>query len=255
MSCTKKLKPFLILILGLLCVFMSFLNKSITFAVTGSDEYAQITSNGYLYKAPSTAQSSQICMLEKSYFVRIILTHDNDFFLVTYAGVEGYVLKTNVRKVIEKPKTEYPIASLSTGDRCFLRSSPKRLDNNIVATLPAHTTNIKYIGKIIGSEMMDFGGTTWYFVEYHNLRGYVYGWYLTHAPSITPNVEKVSFITDEGYIVANPLSNQTSLFVIILTLIPAVFILIMLFKKPTSKVVSPKMAVRKPNDIDYDALL
>lgn len=252
---SKILKKFIFYIVIILCATTS---HSRVFAQDTSSDYAQIVTSGYLYHSPNKSLPSynQICMLEASYFVKIILVHDNDFYFVSYNEVEGYVLKSVVKKIIGTPKNKFPNLTVSTNEnKCLLRSSPMRTDSNILATIEANTTSIKYIGKIIGQEMWDFGGTTWYFVNYHGLKGYIYGGYLTTRPVVPPNTEQISFIESESYLTVNPLSNQQCLVIIFITLIPAVFILVVLFKKPKLPVKKPAKVIRQHDEIDYDSLL
>lgn len=250
---TNRLKKyFLSLIILITCVATP--PKPVFYA--DSTPYAQITSHGYLYSSPNVMAVNQICMLETTYFVKIILVNDNEFYYVDYCNVQGYVLKSVVRKIIGAPKNAFPNLILSTNEnKCFFRSSPRRGEENIIGTLQPYTSNIKYIGKIIGQEMWDFGGTTWYFVNYNGIKGYIYGGYLTARPNVPPNVEQISFIESESYITVNPLSNQACLVIIFLTLVPAVFILIMLFKTPKAPVQKPPKVVRLTDNIDYDSLL
>ncbi len=248
----NRLQRFLFLIIALLCVIPT----RIPVYSADLSTYAQITTHGYLYSSPNTLSFYQICMLETTYFVKIILVNDNEFYYVDYCDVQGYVLKSVVRKIIGTPKNSFPNLTISTNDdKCFFRSSPKRADDNIIGTLQPFTSNIRYIGKIVGQEMWDFGGTTWYFVNYNGIKGYIYGGYLISRPSVPPNTEQIAFIESEQYLTVNPLSNQACLAIIFLTLIPAVFILIMLFKSPKVPVQKPAKVVHQTDNIDYDSLL
>ena len=220
----------------------------------GYTEYARIIERTAIYKSDLVTDNSNIiCLLEPTYFVEIISDYNDKVCLVNYKGIDGYVLKSDIKKVSETPKNPYPSSKIKTfSNKCNLRSSPSA-DGTVLVPIPANT-ELDYIGKVYGESVMDYNGEIWYLVDYLGFKGYVYNGYLTSLPLVSPNTEEISFLEGNNFLQVNPLSNESCIIMIVLILIPSILILILLFKKP--KLVQKKTRVIRNNDkIDYDSLL
>lgn len=215
-------------------------------------QYAQIISSGeflYRYDVYDTHYNNLICLLENTYFVEII-AETEDAYRVNYNGISGYVKLSSVRKVKGIPTTPYPydINLITYSKNCYLRSSPKIDENNKISILPANFDGLKYIGKTIGEKAEDFGKDTWYYVEYHNVKGYVYSSYITSVSSVFPNGEKLVFIESTPKII-NPLTKTECIIIVTCLTLPTLLILYIMFRKPRIKKLPRKQSVDFDDEI------
>lgn len=236
----KTNKLFLItlsLIAFLSCFFI--VRKNEIFAETS--HFAQIkNSNTFLYKSAELDNNfNKWCYLEKSYFVKVISDYNENYYKVEYNGINGYVKKTDVCLVNEIPKTPYPNSvTFKTGNsNCYLRDLPqvKSAINNTICVIPANT-KLEYLGKIIGEEAVDFSGSVWYLTNYNGNIGYIYSGYTNSITEVKPNTEIVTEFLGSNYTTINPISNTNCLIIIFLTLIPCIFILVMLYCPKKGKI-------------------
>lgn len=220
-----------------------------------SDNYARIIDNHcYLYKTASDDNNIKniICIMENTYYVEILLIFDEDFYKVNYNGINGFVLRNKVKRVNEKPNNPFPqnIKMLTTNNNVYLRSSPEKANNNITI-VPSNCANLKYIGKVYGEQLDDFRQNLWYYVEYQGIYGYIYGDYIVSISNIYPNIEELSFLNDNDFDdIINPLSDETSTFIIILMLLPMILIIFLLYKKPKPKKQQFKQKIKIIKDYD-----
>ena len=244
----KNRKGILSLILIVISVF-AILNTNYNVAIYAKPPmYAQIkNSNTYLYKSAESNQNKW-CLIEKSYFVKLISNYNNDYYKAEYNGLTGFVLKADIQLINETPSVPYPIATFNTPNNCYLRKSPKVKDviDNTICVIPAGSKKLKYIGKIIGEEAVDFKGSIWYLTEYEDNIGYVYSGYTSNVSIISENIEHVSIYTGNTFEKVNPLTNIDCVVIIILTLLPTLLILYMLYKPKKSKKLK---VVRKPPSV------
>lgn len=248
----------------LLIIFFSLIISVSVFNCTStvyakSPTFAQIkNSNTYIYKSAELNESisNKLCLVENSYFVKIINNFNNDFYKVEYNGITGYVKKENLVLVSGTPVNPYPnnIYFNINNTSCYLRSSPKIKDtiNNTICIVPAGTKSLRYIGKIIGEEAIDFNGTIWYLTEVNGTTGYVYSAYTNSITTIGENTETISLFTGYDYSKVNPLSNTTCIFVILITIIPFLIILFLIYL-PRKKLSVAQIKKTKPetNNTDY----
>ena len=244
----KTRKGILSLILIVISVF-AILNTNYNVVIYAKPPmYAQIkNSNTYLYKSAESNQNKW-CLIEKSYFVKLISNYNNDYYKAEYNGLTGFVLKADIQLINETPSVPYPIATFNTPNNCYLRKSPKVKDviDNTICVIPAGSKKLKYIGKIIGEEAVDFKGSIWYLTEYEDNIGYVYSGYTSNVSIISENIEQVSIYTGNTFEKVNPLTNIDCVVIIILTLLPTLLILYMLYKPKKSKKLK---TVRKPPSV------
>lgn len=230
----------------ILLIFITFF-VSITptkSAYCENTQYAQILNSGdflYRYDVFDQSHSNVICLLEKTYYVEVI-SQSTDKVRVNYNGVSGYVKPSSIRLVKGVPTTPYPIdIRIQTyGKNCYLRTTPERGENTI-SILPANCTSLVFIGRTIGENIEDFGQNTWYYVEYLNVKGYIYSSYVQNISSIFPNGENLTYIVDKSGLL-NPLTNLECIIIVIVLTVPTLAILYIIFRKPSSK--NPKRKVK-----------
>ncbi len=254
----KKISINNLIKLVMTCFVITFLvveifnNKHSVFA-SSKPEFAQIkNSNTYLYKSVEfSSTSNKWCLIEKSYFVKILNNYNSEFYKVEYNGITGFVKKEEITLVNETPLVPYPqnITFSTNSTNCYLRSSPtnKEVIDNTLAIIPSNTKNLKYIGKIIGEEAVDFKGSIWYLTNYNGQIGYVYSAYTNSITPIVENKESVSIYTGNTFSKINPLSNVSCIAIIFVTLIPCVAILLLLYIPKKSLNVKTKPNSTKPN--------
>lgn len=233
-----------VLFILLLCVLLVPIN-SVNYANANSVKYAQITSNkAYLYRnALDNPDISNIwCELPQTYFVEILNDYNDNFYKVNYNSVIGFVLKTDVKEVLSSVKSPYPSGinvSINSSNGCYMRSLPisKTNTNNIIDTLNKGTSNISFIGYAYGDECIDLKGTLWYLVKYNNNIGYIYADFIANKITLYPNIEEVTYLSNNiTSTMLNPLSDTSTLIIVITIMVPCIIILILLFMpKPKYK--------------------
>ena len=233
---------YLLLIFALI-LSLNFGNHQIVFA---QEKYARAINSTNLYKLTSNNElGNVICVVEKTYFVQI-LSEINDLYKVNYNGVSGYVKKNDVKEITSKPSTPYPYnIKLTIGSDCNLRSSPttKSQVSNILNTLKSGETNLEFVGRVFADEAIDFGGTTWYLVNYLGEYGYVYNKYVKSISTIYENTENVTFVSNQEISIQNPITHTPSLILIIIMSVPLIIILLILYlpRKFNKKPKPPKI--------------
>lgn len=215
----------------IIAIFLS-LNFGKPQIVFAQEKYARAINSTNLYKLTSDNELGNIiCVVEKTYFVQI-LSETGDLFKVNYNGVSGYVKKNDVKEITSKPSTPYPYnIKLTIGSDCNLRSSPttKSQVSNILNTLRSGETNLEFVGRVYADEAIDFGGTTWYLVNYLGEYGYVYNKYVKSISPIYENTENVTFASNQDNKIQNPITHTPSLILIIIMSIPLILILFILY--------------------------
>ena len=203
--------------------------------------------SGQIPHSPDTIDNI-ICIVEKTYFVEIISDNDS-YYRVKYNGVSGYVKKNDVRIITNTPNTPYPSGvNMTIGNDCNLRLNPttKSSTNNVITTIFKNETNITFVGRIFAEETIDFGGTTWYYVEYSGNYGYIYNKYVSHISPIYANTEKVTYKSENLTHIENPITHTPSVIIIIILLLPCIIILLVLYLPRKTKV---KNKTKKPKKI------
>lgn len=249
------LKKLLIIFFSLIVTTSAFNFVPLVYAK--SPHYAQIkNSSTYIYKSAELNESisNKLCLVENSYFVKILNNFNDIFYKVEYNGITGYVKKENVTLINNTPNKPYPndIYFNIKNTSCYFRSSPKIKDsiNNTICTIAAGTKNLRYIGKIIGEEAIDFNGTIWYLTEFNGVLGYVYSAYTTAITTIFENTEQVSLFTGYDYSKVNPLTNTTCIFVILVTLIPFLIILFLIYLPRKKLNIESNSKIKQKTKID-----
>ena len=212
----------------------------------------------YLYKTASTEiKDNVLCYLEETYFVEITLDYDPTFYKVNYNGISGYVTKNSVTKIIGTPHTPYPTSNITTIDtKCYLRSSPTTKEDNVVTVVPDKCKELEYIGKIYGEEAIDYQGSLWYYVSYFGVKGYIYSEYIYSISNIATNTETFDNIDSNLTKNPTPLKIAECGIIIAVLSVPAIIIVILMYRSPKPKKQSRKIPKSKSEKkIDYDELL
>lgn len=225
------MKKLSISILIILIFLANILSPSLL--VSASTRFGRIITGTEIYKnmSGSNSISNILCIAEETYFVEIIGDYDG-YYRVNYNGISGYIKSNTVKEVSSTPTTPYPYnIKIVIGNNCNLRSTPTTTQqlNNIVCTLHAGEENITFIGRIYSEEAIDFGGTTWYYVNYNGQYGYVYNKYIKSVSPIYHNTESVTFLSATQDTITNPITHTPSLIIIIILLIPCLGILLILY--------------------------
>lgn len=222
-----------------------------TQTVYASQRYARIENQTNIYKLTADNESIQniICIAEKSYFVEIISEYENKY-RVNYNGISGYVKKNDVREITGTPITPYPYnIKIQLASNCNFRSSPstKTEVSNIITTLKAGENNFTFIGRIFSEEAIDFGGTTWFYVNYQGVNGYIYNKYVKSITPIYENKESVNFKSNNNTKLVNPITHTPSIIIIIILFLPCLGILLILYlpRKYTHKTKPKKIKTEK----------
>lgn len=213
-----------------------------TITVFASENFARAETTIYLYKTSTDNEniSNIYCMIEKGYFVQI-LNEENNYYSVYYNGINGFVKKNDVKEIINTPNTPYPSnIQIIIGSDCNLRSSPTTNSNtnNIIATIKKDESNINFIGRIFSQEVIDFGGTVWYLIEYDGKTGYIYNKYVKSITPIYENNEKANYKNSINSSSENPLTQTPSLIIVLILFLPSIFLIFLLYlprklKKPS----------------------
>lgn len=228
----------------LICISTCNLYQNTAYA---SSNYAQIINSGcYLYKSANikTSITNVWCEIENTYFVELLTDYNDNFYKANYNSIIGFIKKIDIKKVTSTPYSPYPSGinvEIKDSGGCYLRSSPesKIIENNVITTLSKGESNILFIGKIDGDESIDLKGNLWYLVKFGNNIGYIYSDYVKSKVTLFPNIEQMTYVDNSTYsTLLNPLTNKTTLAIVIIILCPTFIILILLFKprKITAKV-------------------
>lgn len=245
------MKKFLIIASVFLFIFASIFLVNYTSAeevnTTQTSGYACIKSNNcYLYKylADNPSLTSKYFLLEKSYFVKVIESADEDFFKVEYNGILGYVKKSQVdfvEEIPELPFLENITFDIYSASNVELRNEPSTKNGigSILISVPSGQKDLTYYGKITGEESINGLGNIWYYCSYNfegkDIFGYVYAPLTLNLSPICENSQILTPVTITNYVPLNNLLylnvNTRNLIILVITL-PAIYILY-LFVKPS----------------------
>lgn len=203
-------------------------------STTCDTTYACVLSNhAYIFSSSdNNNMDNAICLAEYTYYVQILRTIDTHYF-VQYGDLCGYIAKDAVQKVKGTPQCPFPtnIYLKTYSNYCNLRSSPKiSTQSNIIASI-APKTELQFVGRIYGEEGVDFHGTTWYYVKYNEISGYIYSAYIDNSVYIPLNCESLSAnnaLNDS----ISPLSIQSCIILLICMSAPIGVIMFILFRPP-----------------------
>ncbi len=215
------------------CFGGSFFNAEKT-ASAAAPQYARVmTETAVLYRSQSGAEDveNKFFVLPKGYFVQLEDAADGTLYKVTYDGLSGYVRASDVDIVSFIPKTKYAAGQMlgietPDGGNCNLREFAVKTSAKVTeGGIPDGTGNIVYYNYVIA------GADKWYYVSYEGKTGYIFGDYAVITTAIAVNDGAAEPVTQGGgENDPQPLDTTTLLILIAVIGIPAVIIIIMLFK-------------------------
>ena len=248
MCYTKIMKKFLILIAIILPLFMSDFVTEKAHANSQALEYAKILDDCLLYKTTDTdlvLSSNVYFTLPKGYFVTIITNITSDVIKVKYDSFIGFVKSDKIIKVSGTPTKPYLSGitfSIKENSSTQIRTSPTTEEHsNVIQIIPNSTTDITYIGQIVGEIPPSGSSNIWYFAAYSPASdpvsvyfGYVYSEKTENLSPIPENFEFTSELTNstqtssknENYIT---LTGGVKTMLLIITAMPLLIIIVVLF--------------------------
>ena len=241
------MKKVLAISVVLLFVFLSVITVKGTQTKLASTQsftscYAKVLTND-CYLLSSASEDSKIFLLEQSYYVKVVDNFDDIYYKVKYLEFNGFVKKSNLGFVEEFPKepflTGITFDIYDLGNVC-MRSTPQTVanDSNILCTIDISTKDLTYYGKCAGEEAISNLGNVWYYSAYQDKYGNLYKGYI-YAP-LTRNLSPIAS-SDENLSIVNissfmPVDNllylnlSTKNMLIVITVIPTLFITLLLTK-------------------------
>lgn len=241
------MKRFFTIAVVLLFVFLSIFTikttqtKSVS-TTNSTSGYAKILTNDcYLLDSPN--ESSHLFLLEQSYFVKVVEVYDSIFYKIKYLEFDGYVEKSKVGFVEEYPKE--PFLTGITFDiydlaNVCMRSSAKTIptDSNILCTINVSTKDLTYYGKCVGEEAMSGLGNVWYYCAFEDengkvFKGYIYSPLTRNLSAIASSTENLSLVNVTNFVPVDNLlylNLSTKNMLIVVTIIPTLFVAILLTK-------------------------
>lgn len=249
-----KLSFCFIFILFFLCPsFKSFASSYTNFV------YARIETSGvYLYKSAKTTNLDNAYFeLPKSYFVLLVSNIDNEFYKAQYKDVVGYVKKSEVSPVAEKPNKPYPdevkfwtYSSDGTNivSSTFSSNNPK--DTGSVSVMQ----ELNYYGQMVGDELIKDRGYLWLYCKTENASGYLYAGLCDVSKNFKDNTEVVTkisepYIDNDDSFLYNLVSLSPALKVILVLLVtlPCFLLVFLLFKPFNIKVKQKPILIPQEN--------
>lgn len=257
-------------------LFKSF-DLSFSYAETQNKNYARILEDKvYLYSLPNEDSENILFELPKTYFVELISQYDNSFYKIKYIDITGYVKIDQVTPVSTTPQVpflENITFRVYSSDGINVRTEPHTKNGleTIKGSLTVLDENVFYYGKVVGEEVVKNRGNTWYYCKYktnkETIYGYVYAGFCDMLTTINNNNETLEytnnpFFITQSEIINNHLTSNNNIknLIIILTIIPTIVFLFLLFKpykiinaenkKKINTLIKPKK--HKRNNYYYD---
>ncbi|MBE7075717.1 MAG: hypothetical protein E7375_01440 [Clostridiales bacterium] len=238
-------------ILSFLAITFSSFGCYTAFANTES-LYAKIENYG-VYFCSSPNESSAVFEIPYSYFVKVDKIVD-DYFLVVYKQLSGYVKKDKVSLMKGKPTQPYSNASIEN----FVDTNLYQQANS-TSTETLHlteNTTLSYYGTIVG-EQLSSKTNQWYYCSVSNdsetIYGYVYSSLTDFTTPLSTNNERFEIVDESIFSnVGNSsefsqLSTGTKIMLIVSISVPSLFILYFLIKP--SKIAQAKNKEKQQKQI------
>jgi len=216
----------------LLCFCTSLINVKPCQAEQAS-YFAKVQNNG-VYLCSSPSENASLFEIPYSYFVKVSTAVD-DYYKVSYNGVDGYVKKDKVSLMNGVPKNPYAKATFKVFVPYYLYQNPSQ--NSSVVAVDTNTT-FTYFGTKSGQQVSS-ASTTWFYasasIDGVTHFGYVYSGVTDYLTTITLNTESFKVISDKD-LSSSPnseltrLSTGTKIMLIIAIGIPSILILYFLIK-------------------------
>lgn len=196
-------------------------------------QYALIGEGAILYN--DTQMSKAITTLPSGYFVIILGDGGEGSYRVSYLDIDGYISKGAVELVDYEPKYKYATATFSVnndGQPANIRSTPDHTASNIVTSLSPNSGGI-YYGTVQGTALIPEVGDLWYYVRYSS-QPYRYGYIYKSQVTVTPIEANVIERVEEETPTTQTPSEGISYVIVAALTIPAIIIMLFVFKKPST---------------------
>ncbi len=254
----KFFKIYFFVFLNLL--FLSF-NPTFTYAASYTNfVYARIETSGvYLYRNANSADLNNAYFeLPKSYFVLLVSNIDNEFYKAQYKDIVGYVKKSEVSPVAEKPKKPYPdevkFWTYSSDGTEIVTSTFESNNPQGVGTV-AVMQELNYYGLMIGDEILKDRGYLWLYCKTENASGYLYAGLCNVSKNFKENDEVVTKIS-EPYLDGDDsflynlvsLSPALKIILVLLVTLPCFLLVYLLLKPFNIKVKAKDKPALKPQE-------
>jgi len=225
------------IILLLIFVISFFLISPNNYAIAESENnfFAKVQSTGVQF-CSSPSENSSLFEIPYSYFVKVEYVVD-DYYKVSYDGLEGYVKKSQVNLMKGKPTKPYANASYSVYISYPLYETP--YSTSPIKTQLDKDATLKYYGTKIGEQLQE-DNKIWYYSCFEKngekIYGYVFSLVAFNSPSknISINDEIFETISDDKLFPSTSefknLSVGTKIMLIIAISVPSLLILYFLIK-------------------------
>lgn len=234
----------------IILVLILFLNATAPTVFADNKSYfAQILfEQVYIYRTPNDDNSITNIFFEipKTYFVELLDSVNQNFYLAKYLNITGYVKKESVQAVEHAPSSPFlnnlnfrVYADLSRNIHSEPNTSSKT--SNIIASVPLYCRNLTYYGKITGETLIEGRTNTWFYCKYtadKDYYGYIYSDFCDELPTPMPtNLEAVTFIANPTFKLDQVEQNNsidfnsnTTAVIIAIVSIPALIFVFMIIK-------------------------
>ena len=208
-------------------------SNSITYAEVEKVFYAKATTSGTCF-CETPSENSVLFEIPTSYFVQVEYVVD-DYYKVSYDGLQGYVKKDKVSLMNGTPTTPYAQATFKLFVPYSLYQSPSQTSLEICKLSTDMT--IKYYGAKAGQQLTS-KSNIWYYssiTDGENIfYGYVFSGTTDHLSNIPTNNESFEIVNEDALNSTTSeftaLSTGTKIILIIAISIPSLLILYFLIK-------------------------
>ncbi len=206
-------------------------------------------------------------ILPPTYFVKFKSSFDEEWLEVEYQDFSGFVRRSDVARVYSAPATPYLTDIIFTPQKVanlVIRTRPST-QSDFVGTIPYTASEVTYYGWVEGEKANPKLDNIWYFCRYTSpeqgsVTGYVYAPLTENLSPILSNDEVVDTTPSSpvaGEIeIAPELKDESNLLFIAFLTIPAIFILILVFRSQNKRPKSLKNRLKDrylppPDELDF----
>ena len=226
-------------ILLTLCLLFLITNTNYYSNANASEQetyYAKIQTDDVFFYS-SQDKNSSLFEIPKSYFVLLISSSSEEYYMAQYKDLIGYVKKDDVLVMSGTPKHPYPDVSLSLFVDHNIYKKPSVISNSL-ESIKAYDNNIVYYGNLKG-EYVSNKSSLWYYSKFTKDNtdnyGYIYS-VICNLSEIPLNTEYFNTVNYDIFTGKFPKKKSTGLnttakIIIILGVgLPCAFIIYLLIK-------------------------
>lgn len=200
----------------------------------------------YLYRTPTDKIDNNVFfIIEPTYFVKLTDNANSQFYCAEYLDIKGYVKKSEVQVVKNKPATPYleninfRVFSSSSQQMRSIPSSSGGSKTQ-VAYIPLFSKDPIYYGKIYGESAIEGRTNIWYYCKFSydkDYYGYVYSDGCDQMKSYSKNTGSYNYvdtpdfslkITPTSLSVVKKSSNEYKYLIIFISIPVALFLLMII---------------------------